>query len=100
MDKGAAKPINPNEAIALQQRANIYNQTTPFGSINYQLDQGGSKNDNRITVSLTPEQQAILEAQQTAQLLSAETATGRFADLGTGRTDVEKASFDRAMALI
>jgi hypothetical protein len=86
--------------IGAQNRANRVNQKTPYGSLTYTIDQGGPRNDNSVAVTLSPEQQAILEQQQISQLLSGQLGTDRLAGLGSSGAATERAVFDRAVSLM
>ena len=89
---GQLKSKDIDRLIQQQIAANRIGQNTPTGSLDFA---GGTAN-----VTLSPAEQAILEQSQMARLLAGQTATGRFAALGTDRADVEKASFDRIANLI
>lgn len=88
-----------SKLIDMQMKANRVSTVTPFGSVTHQIDQGGPRNDNRVTVSLSPEQQAILEQQQLGQLLSGQLGAQRLGSMGDG-SNVQQAVFDRGMSLL
>jgi len=100
VDMGGPKPLDTNALVNQQLRANTWNQYSPFGSVEYTLDQGGDRNDNAVRMTLSPAERQILEQQQAGRLLAGQTAEGRFADLGSSRQAVEEAQFNRMLALM
>lgn len=104
MDIGGPQQIDVGQSIAQQARANRVGTVTPFGRTQFFEDQGGPRNDTRLEITLSPEQQAILEQQQQAQLLAGQTAAGRLGSFGedaaASRAAVEQAFFDRAAGLL
>ncbi|HUU25581.1 MAG TPA: hypothetical protein VMW68_08485 [Methyloceanibacter sp.] len=97
-DKGSDSGFSADEIQAIinaQAKANRVDQTTPTGSLTF-----SGRNRSQATLEFTPEQQALLEQQQVAQLLAGRTAESSLGDLSAGRAAVERAQFDRALGLL
>lgn len=93
-DSGSSSSVNPDEVAQAQARYNRINQTTPFGSLKF-----SGQNRNKSTITLSPEQQALLDQQQRNQAMAGALAGGQLgsaSDIGS----VRQATLDRAMALL
>lgn len=96
--KGGSQGMSAAEIDALiktQARVNRVDQVTPTGSLTF-----SGKNRNTATTTLTPEQQALLEQLQSAQLRGGGVAEDRLGQLAQGRDAVQQATFDRALGLL
>ena len=89
---GSLKQKDIDRLVQAQISANRIGQNTPTGSLDFS---GGTAN-----TTLSPQEQAILEQNQIARLLAGKQAEAQFGDIAGGRDAVEKASFDRAIALM
>lgn len=99
-DSGGFSGGDIQSIIQAQSQANRVNTITPFGRIEHQIDRGGSRNDNKVRVSLSPEQQALLEQMQGGQLQAGQIGQTRLGELGAGREAIEQAQFQRALGLL
>jgi hypothetical protein len=97
---GAFSDGDIQRMIQAQAAANRVTTVTPFGEIRHTVDRGGSKNDNRAEIILSPQQQAFLEQSQAAQLMAGQQGQAQLGELAGGRQAVEQAYFDRAMGLL
>jgi len=82
------------QIIEAQARANRIDQTTPTGSIEY------SRGGRQATLTLSPQEQALLQQSQMARLMAGQAATERLGGLGSGREAVEGAYYDRILRLL
>lgn len=102
MGKSSPSPPDPVRTVEAQAEANRINQFTPFGSMVF-----SGPDNNTATITLSPEQQGILNQLQAGQLGLGQRATGQIGGLPAGPIDptatrdrAQQAFFDRQFALL